>query len=162
MLCKMSDFNLVKEKKKRFFGLWRWEVTLTALLAMNLVDLVAITGSWLHSDIDSSFLSISAFDLFGKDRVAGWGGRIWVYLNNIIPYRQRLDLEQPKFECLWLTLHPKCQPRPLSGIAICVFYHPPGQSAESHKKLNDYLINTTDRLHNKHPDHGLVLLSVVT
>ena len=45
---------------------------------------------------------------------------------------------------------------------MCVFYHPPGQSAESHKNLNDFLINTTDRLHNKHPDHGLVLLSVVT
>ena len=58
---------------------------------------------------------------------------------------------------LWLTLRPKRLHRPLSGIAICVVYHPPGRPAESHKELNDYLINTTDRLRNEHPDHGLVL-----
>ena len=58
---------------------------------------------------------------------------------------------------LWLTLRPKRLHRPLSGIAICVVYHPPGRPAESHKELNDYLINTTDRLRNEHPDHVLVL-----
>ena len=34
---------------------------------------------------------------------------------------------------------------------------PAGRPAESHKELNDYLIITTDRLRNEHPDHGLVL-----
>ena len=57
---------------------------------------------------------------------------------------------------LWLTLRPKRLPIPLSGITTCVVYHPPGRPAESHKELNDYLINTTDRLRNEHPDHGLV------
>ena len=49
-------------------------------------------------------------------------------------------------------------PTPLSGIAICVVHHPPGRPTESHTELNDYLINTTDRLRNEHPDDGLVLL----
>ena len=103
-------------------------------------------------------MSISAFNLFRKDRVAGRGGGICVDLNNVIPCKRRLDLENPTFECLWLTLRPKRLPRPLSGITICVVYHPPGRPTESHKELNDYLINTTDRLRNEHPDHGLVLL----
>ena len=120
--------------------------------------MVVITESWLRSDIDDNLLSISAFNLFRKDRVAGRGGGICVYLSNVIPCKRRLDLENPNFECLWLTLRPKRLPRPLSGIGICVVYHPPGRSAESHKELNDYLINATDRLRNEHPDHGLVLL----
>ena len=131
---------------------------LRALLATSAVDLVAITESWLRSDIDDSLLSISAFNLFRKDRGVGRGGGICVYLSNTIPCKRRLDLENPIFECLWLTLRPKRLPRPLSGIAICVVYHPPGRSTESHKELNDYLINTTDRLRNEHPDYRLVLL----
>jgi len=57
-------------------------------------------------------------------RVVGRGGEICVYLNNAMPCKRRLDLENPIFECLWLILRPKRLPRPLSGIAICVVYHP--------------------------------------
>ena len=56
--------------------------------------------------------------------LAGRGGEICVYLNNAMPCKRRLDLENPIFECLWLILRPKRLPRPLSGIAICVVYHP--------------------------------------
>ena len=80
---------------------------LTALLAMSPVDLVAITESCLRSDIDDSPLSISAFNLFCRDRVASWGGGICVYLSNVIPCKRRLDLENPIFECVWITLRPK-------------------------------------------------------
>ena len=74
-------------------------------------------------------------------------------------WREITSASKPLIVSLWLTLRSKRLPRPLSGIAICVVYHPPGRPAESHKELNDYLINTTDRLRNEHPDHGLVLPS---
>ena len=106
---------------------------LTALLATSPVDLVAIIETWLRSDIDDSLLSISTFNLFRKDRIAGRGGGICVYLNNVIPCKRRLDLENPIFECLCLTLHPKRLPRPLSGIAICVVYRPPGRPTKGIK-----------------------------
>lgn len=61
---------------------------LTALLATSPVGLVAFTESWLRSDIDDSLLSISDFNLFHKDRVAGQGGGICVYLNNLIPCKR--------------------------------------------------------------------------
>ena len=78
-------------------------------------------------------------------------------LNNVMPCKQRLDLENPNFECLWLTLCPKRLPRPLCGI-VCIVYHPPGQPAESHKELDDYSVNASDHLCIEHRDHGLVLL----
>ena len=131
---------------------------LTTLLATNPVDLVAITESWLRSDIDDSLSSTNDFNLFRKGRVAGRGGGICVYLNNAIPCKRRLDLENPIFDCMWLIFAPKRLPRPLSGIASCAVYHPPGRSIESHKELNDYLINTTDRLRSEHPEYGLIFL----
>lgn len=130
---------------------------LTALLAMSPVDLVAITESWLHEDIDS-LLSISGFNFFCKDRALGRGGGVCVYLREDIPCKRWVDLENLNFECLWLCLRPKRLPRPLSGIAVCVVYHPPGRTAQEHKDLNEYLINTTDFLRNKHPDYGFVFL----
>ena len=49
-------------------------------------------------------------------------------------------------------------PRPLSGIVICVVYHPPGLTISEHNDLNEYLINTIDLLRNNHPDLGLVIM----
>ena len=49
------------------------------------VDLVAITDSWLHNDIDDNLLSISGFNCFHKDHIAGLVGVICVYLNDEIP-----------------------------------------------------------------------------
>ena len=91
---------------------------LTALLSTNHTDLVAITESWLNNDIDNSLLSINGFNLFRKDRVFGRGGGVCVYLKDDIPCKQRVDLENSHFECLWLSLRPKRLPRPLSGIVV--------------------------------------------
>ncbi len=86
------------------------------------------------------------------------GGGICVYIKDDVPCKRRVDLENPDFECLWFSLRPECLPRPLSGIVICVVYHPPGRTVQDHKDLDEYLINTTDQLRNKDPDHGLVFL----
>ncbi len=129
---------------------------LTALLSTNPADLVAITESWLNDDIDSGLLSVRGFNLFRNDRVLGRGGGICVYIKDDVPCKRRVDLENPDFECLWFSLRPERLPRPLSGIVICVVYHPPGRTVQDHKDLDEYLINTTDQLRNKDPDHGLV------
>jgi len=131
---------------------------LTALLSTTSADLVAITETWLHDDIDDGLLEINGFDIHRKDRIDSRGGGVCLYVNNDISTKRRFDLEDPQFECMWLTLRPKRLPRPLSGIAVCVVYHPPGRPAESHKDLNNYLITTTDVIRNKHPDHGIILL----
>ena len=131
---------------------------LTALLSANPVDLVAITESWLHKDIEDSLLHIKGFNLFRKDRTTRRGGGVCVFLRDEFPCTRRFDFENNDFECLWLFLRPKRLPRPLTGIAVSFVYHPPNLTAQEHKDLNEYLINTTDLIRNKHPDHGVVLL----
>ena len=49
---------------------------LTALLSTNPIDLVAITESWLKSDIGNSLICIPGFNSFRNDRVLGRGGGI--------------------------------------------------------------------------------------
>ena len=44
---------------------------LTALLSTNSVDLVAITESWLKSDIENSLIFFPGFNSFRNDRVLG-------------------------------------------------------------------------------------------
>jgi len=131
---------------------------LSALLSTIQIDLVAVTESWFRNDMDDSLLTISGYNIFRKDRADGRGGGVCVFLNDDISSQRRLDLERPDLECLWLTVRPRRLPRPLSAIAICVVYHPPGLPVERHKNLSDFLITTTDYLRNNHPDHGLVFL----
>lgn len=116
---------------------------MTALLGTNPVDIVAVTESWLHKDIDDGLCSINTYNLCRKDRAIGRGVGVCVYLKNDIPCVRRLDLESNNFECLWLGLRPKRLPRHLSGIAICVAYHPAGLSVSEHNELNEYLIPLT-------------------
>ena len=131
---------------------------MTALLSANPVDLIAITESWLHKDIEDSLLHINGFNLFRKDRTTRRGGGVCVFLRDEFPCTRRFDFENNDFECLWLFLRPKRLPRPLTGIAVSIVYHPRNLTAQEHKDLNEYLINTTDLIRNKHSDHGIILL----
>ena len=131
---------------------------LGALLATNVVDFVAITETWLNGDFEDHLLSICGYNIFWRDRVHSRGGGVCGYLAQNIPCRHLLDLENPNFECLWVWLRPNRLPRPLSGIVVCMVYHPPGLPAEDHRSLNEYVINTIDFLRNKYPDYGVVVL----
>ena len=128
---------------------------LTALLSANPVDFVAITESWLHKDIEDSLLHINGFNLFRKGRTTRRGGGVCVFLRDELPCTRRCDFENNDFECLLLFLCPKRLPRPLTGIAVSIVYHPANLNAQEHKDLNEYLINTTDLIRNKYPDHGV-------
>jgi hypothetical protein len=111
----------------------------------------------LLNDIENRLVLLNGYNLFRKDRATGRGGEVCVYIKSDITCVRRLDLENNRFECLWLCLRPRRLPRPLSGIVICVVYHPPGLPVSGHDDFNEYLINTTDVIRNKYPDHGLVI-----
>lgn len=131
---------------------------LAAYLSVNTVNLVAVTETWLNEDIDDNLVSISGYNIFRKDRSYRRGGGVSVYLSENIPAKRRTDLESDAFECLWLWLRPTRLPRPLSGIAVCVVYHPPGLPEHDHHLLNEYLTNSVDTLRNQYPNCGLVFL----
>ena len=116
---------------------------------------MAVPESWLNSDIEDGLVSINGYNIFRKDRPSRRGGGICVYLPHGTYAKRRLDLEHENLE--WLWLRPTRLPRLLSGIAVCIVYHPPGLPVENHHQLNEYLILTIDSLRNQHPNCGLVL-----
>ena len=67
-------------------------------------------------------------------------------------------MESSRFECIWLWLRPKRLPRPLCGIVICLIYNPPDSSAQDVRDLDEYLIDSSDKLRNIYPDCGIVIL----
>ena len=104
---------------------------LAVLVDDSEMDIVDITESWLHKDIDDNLLSISGYNIHRNDRTFSRGGGVCVYCSQNIPCQQRFELENPNFECIWLWVHPTRLPRPLSAIAVCAVYNPsPGRTAE--------------------------------
>ena len=131
---------------------------LIANLSVHTVNLVAVTETWLNDDIEDNLVSISGYNIFRRDRPYRRGGGVCVYLSEHIHAKRRTDLESDNFECLWLWLRPTRLPRPLSGMAVCVVYHPPGLPEHQHYLLNEYLTNSADILRNQYPSCGLVFL----
>ena len=131
---------------------------LIANLSVNTVNLVAVTETWLKDDIEDNLVSIRGYNIFRRDRPHRRGGGVCVYLSEHIHAKRRIDLESDNFECLWLWLRPTRLPRPLSGIAVCVVYYPPGLPEHEHYLLNEYLTNSADTLCNQYPNCGLVIL----
>ena len=112
---------------------------LTLFSSCRQPSVVAVTESWLKSDIEDGLVSINGYNIFRKDHPSRRRGGICVYLPHGTNAKRWLDLE-----CLRLWLCLTRLPRPLSGIAVCIVYHPPGLPVENHHQLNKYLILTID------------------
>ena len=76
---------------------------LTAFISTQPVDIVAVTESWLHNDIENRLELLNGYNLFRKDRATGRGGGVCVYIKSDIPCVRRLDLENSRFECFMLV-----------------------------------------------------------
>ena len=135
---------------------------------LNRADLVAISDTWLNEQIDSSFVSITGYDLYRLDRLSGRGGGVCAFVSNNIPCKQRLDLKIANYECMWLWLRPYRLPRPLSAILIAVLYCPPDTCADKQREFVHYLSETIDCVHylsetidcvrDTSPDCGIIVL----
>ena len=62
--------------------------------------------TWLHEGIENDILSIPNYNLIRQDRSVGRGGGVCAFVSNSIPYKRWTDLENPLYECLWLSLRP--------------------------------------------------------
>lgn len=118
---------------------------LSMFLMLNRADLVAISETWLNEQIDSSFVSITGYDLYRLDRLSGRGGGVCAFVSNNIPCKRRLDLENANYECMWLWLRPYRLPRPLSAILIAVLYLNRQIAGCGGNLLKDYLATQRQR-----------------
>ena len=119
---------------------------------------MAVTETWFNEDIEDDLVFIYGYNLFRKDCLNRLGGGVCIYLSKLFHAKRRIDMERDNFECLLLWLRPTRLPRPLSGIAVCVVYHPSGLPEQEHHLLDEYLTNSTDILRIQYPNCGLIFL----
>ena len=113
-------------------------------LAAESIDWCFVTESWLKSDIDDIFISISNCNLFRCDRSAknskkNHGVGVCSYFGSNFLCTQIYPQDNEEFEVLWLEID-------LMSLCalICVVYHPP--LCDYDKDLCAYLIHAYEQL----------------
>ena len=56
------------------------------------------------ASVNSGLFQIPGFKFFHKNRIAGEGGGVAMYLSNDLKWKQRTDLETDKIECIWVEV----------------------------------------------------------
>ncbi len=64
-----------------------------------------ISETWLSDIVPDEAVARPNFNLIGKDRLAGRGGEVQIYVRETIPCRLRFDLFDNQYECLWIVLY---------------------------------------------------------
>ena len=100
------------------------------------VDVVIITETWLHEDIDNGLLHIANFDLLRCDRVSRKGGGVCMWIKSVFkPYVLVPTSCLSYIEVSFVLFFCDSVPVICSGI-----YIPPGLSKSDHEGIVDYLI----------------------
>ena len=119
---------------------------LTCLVNTHTADVIAITETWLESEIPDTLCCLDNYLVYRKDRTSGLGGGVLCYVKAEMQSSVRVPQVATlyPFEVLWLLIRPKVLPRPLSCMIIGVFYIPPWYGSEMRKSLKVYIISCID------------------
>ena len=104
-------------------------------------SIVAVTETWLTSEIGNSEILHSGYDIERRDREVSRGGGVLLAIDSSLNSRRRSDLECPD------NLHNEtivCEisPSNIEKVALVVFYRPPNDvSIECLNNLNTVLNN---------------------
>ena len=129
---------------------------LEQVLALNRIDIAAVTESWLKAHKEE----ISHLDLyktFNKNRETGECGGVSVLIKNNIPCKV-LQVDTGNHEIIWLTLRPPWLPRNISNIILAVLYYPPKTLASTRDDLIKHIINNVQQLQSKYANPGVMLM----
>ena len=93
---------------------------------------------------DSTLFKLQGFHFINKNRQAGEGGGIAIYISDDIAWKRREVLEQDGIECLWIEIDI------LNGNNLLVgcMYRPPDSSAYLYKDFNsalDKMVTTVNK-----------------
>lgn len=102
-------------------------VDLQHIISDDRFDILAVTETWLNSDIATSEVGITGYNFYRNDRHIGRGGGVGMYIkHNLNVKLLNLDLgDENNLECLWvkLTIAKK-------SFAIGVIYRVPNQNVQ--------------------------------
>ena len=86
------------------------------------IHIIALTETWLNSNISDAEVSLPGLTLFRRDRLERKGGGVAVFVSESINAVRRSDLEID--ESVWIEIFlPKSK-----GILFGTFYRPPSES----------------------------------
>ena len=117
---------------------------LTSICNVLNLGVLICTESKLDDTIPNNIISIKGYhDPIRKDRNRDGGGTL-VYVADSLVFKQRHDLEEPKFEHIWIDLK-------IGNSNYCVntFYRPPDNSNEQ----QNLFLNTTENILTKITNH---------
>lgn len=120
-------------------------------------SVIAVTETWLSSNIPDSAIFLRNYSFARRDRTVGSGGGVLLYVRNDIHYRGLSQFQADDFEVVWLALRPKVLPRPFGLLIVSVIYCPPWYCADRKRQLADYIIRTVDSLSRNCPSAAYIL-----
>ena len=128
--------------------------------------ILAITETWLDSNIPDSAINIDGYTVFRKDRSSMTGGGVLFYVDkNLYCKPLVIDCCHPvtsdnvtvELEILWIYIRPKVLPRPFGQLIFCVLYCPPWYDAATKTHLSFTVLNTVNYLSAKYPNAGFFI-----
>jgi len=113
-------------------------------------DLIFLTETWLHSDVNDSIINILDYDLYRDDRSHKRGGGVCIYSHKKHKSIVLCDLNKPKeVEAKWIAVN---------SIIYCLIYIPPSAQYKLAEEINDYIIKNYDAFNSTYPNYENVLL----
>ena len=89
--------------------------------------ILCFSETHLDQSIDSSSLVLEGFELpIRKDR-SQYGGGVMIYISDLLVYKRRTDLEDPRFEAIWIEIPLKSQ-----SVLICCSYRNDFSVSQAH------------------------------
>lgn len=85
----------------------------------------------------------------------GWG--VAIYCRENTPFKSRLDLANPYYECLWISARPKWLPRATSRIVVACVYLLPQTDAKVINEFFEYFSCCYDTLIAESPDTAVIV-----
>ena len=136
------------------------ELHLLVVGSSPVIDIVAITESWLTKDIPISLCELPNFTIFRRDRREGLGGGVMCYVRDGLNSRiiEPLLPENDDFEVLLVAVRPRVLPRPLSLLLVMIVYCPPWYDAARRKALCKYITSSIDLFSRTHPNTGFLIV----
>lgn len=132
---------------------------LSIVVGNNRPDIIAITETWLSSDILDSVCGLSSYSVIRKDRKNGLGGGVLFYIKDKLCYH-KLDhlLADNNFEILFISVRPRILPRPLGCVIFIVVYCPPWYDVATNRELCTFIFNSIDKLARLYPNAGFLMV----
>ncbi|KAI8482474.1 hypothetical protein Bbelb_397940 [Branchiostoma belcheri] len=133
---------------------------LHAVSLANKVNIVAVTETWLNSDIPDSLVSFPDYAVHRRDRISRSGGGVALYISPELRHKRLSDLESDEHEALWLWVRPARLPRGLNCLIIAALYNPPKSSTtyKSDDEVNDYLGRCLVQIKRDYLHPGIIIL----